>query len=410
MLKRRAGWIIVLCAFFSLLPSQIVHASDSQKSAPLAEWTVLIFLSGNNNLDSFGKFNLKQMEQIGSTPQLNVVVQWASLKNDKTQRLLIHQDITHAEVTSPVVESLSTVDMGDPKSLLDFIRWGVQKYPAKHYAIDVWNHGSGWHASTTPNTNQQKPFYPYDISWDDKTDHSISTPALARVLAEAAQIIGHKVDLYGSDACLMGMAEIADEVADFVDIYAGSEEVEAAAGWPYHKILGALAKHPEMNATALGKVITDEFVKFYTGDGPNQGNATFSAFYLNKMTPLEQAMKSLAQDLVKVPENSRKSILDALGNAQRFTYDDYADLTDVLEQLESLPSPHIRKETLLALRKALSELIIASGSSASLPKAYGASIWLPTRSSTLSLYANRYHELKFDLKTGWSQALAYLLN
>ena len=38
----------------------------------------------------------------------------------------------------------SYVDCGDPKVLTDFLKWGMKKYPAKHYLVDVWNHGGGW--------------------------------------------------------------------------------------------------------------------------------------------------------------------------------------------------------------------------------------------------------------------------
>ena len=178
--------------------------SHAASDAAQKEWTVLVFLNGNNNLDSFGAVNINQMEKVGSTPDINIVVQWASYASDRTKRLYIQKGNGTSAVTSPVVEDFPRVDMGDVKTLNDFIAWGIQKYPAKHYFIDVWDHGGGWHRGT---------LRPYDISLDEFTGHLITTKQLGQAMAQAAGLIGHKVDIYGSDACMMAMAEVATEIS-----------------------------------------------------------------------------------------------------------------------------------------------------------------------------------------------------
>ena len=37
------------------------------------EWTVMVYLAGDNNLDSAGVIDLKEMKKVGSTEQINVV-------------------------------------------------------------------------------------------------------------------------------------------------------------------------------------------------------------------------------------------------------------------------------------------------------------------------------------------------
>ena len=44
---------------------------------------------------------------------------------------------------------MPNVNTGDPKVLTEFIKWGINKYPAQHYLIDIWNHGGGWEKSPT---------------------------------------------------------------------------------------------------------------------------------------------------------------------------------------------------------------------------------------------------------------------
>ncbi len=39
---------------------------------------------------------------------------------------------------------------GDPAILTAFVSWVIENYPAEHYALDLWNHGSGWRATAEP--------------------------------------------------------------------------------------------------------------------------------------------------------------------------------------------------------------------------------------------------------------------
>ena len=41
------------------------------------------------------------------------------------------------------MERLPLKSMGDPEQLSDFIRWTAKNYPAKKYALVLWDHGGG---------------------------------------------------------------------------------------------------------------------------------------------------------------------------------------------------------------------------------------------------------------------------
>ena len=111
-----------------------------------------MYLNGNNSLDSFGPMNLNQMETVGSTAQLNMVVQWASMQNGTTKRLLVNKDNDKNKVTSKIIQDMGPVDMGDYKNLVEFVKWGAANFPAKHYFISVWNHGNGWELRSFDNS------------------------------------------------------------------------------------------------------------------------------------------------------------------------------------------------------------------------------------------------------------------
>jgi len=41
-----------------------------------AEWTWLVYMAGDNNLEGAGRVDLSEMQKVGSTAQVNVLVQF----------------------------------------------------------------------------------------------------------------------------------------------------------------------------------------------------------------------------------------------------------------------------------------------------------------------------------------------
>ena len=73
---------LALCAIFALSVFSSLSAFAAEK-----EWTYLVFMNGNNNLDSYGAMDINELESIGSTDKINVVVQWASLDAGSVKRV-----------------------------------------------------------------------------------------------------------------------------------------------------------------------------------------------------------------------------------------------------------------------------------------------------------------------------------
>lgn len=396
---------------FSLFLSfNTARAESEVPAAGIKEWTFLVFLNGNNNLDRFGKLNINQMEKVGSTEDINVVVQWASLANRKTQRLYVTKDHDTNKVTSPILQDLGKADMGDWKSLVDFVQWGVKYFPAKHYFIDVWDHGSGWHALRAAGRRAEMAFFnPMDISWDDNTGHSISTQQLGTALTESAKIIGHKIDFYASDACLMAMVEVADEVSDSVDIFGGSEEVEPGAGWPYDLFLEKWAVKPTSSPADVGRMLTEEYVKSYMGGSNGTEDATFSIFDLAKLPELNQAIQNFGKSISSLSTDAQKRILKLIPDTQNFTIADYGDLSDFARLITGAKITGLDNQVVDNLNTALNEFVIVNKTTPSFSKAKGVSIWLPGTTNTFNAYNTHYQKLKFSKNTQWNETLKSLL-
>ena len=63
-----------MCKFFFLLCLTGIILGDLPANANVAmkEWTFLTFLNGNNNLDSYGAYNINEMEKIPAFLRRNV--------------------------------------------------------------------------------------------------------------------------------------------------------------------------------------------------------------------------------------------------------------------------------------------------------------------------------------------------
>mgnify|MGYP001567417954 FL=1 len=106
------------------------------------KWTIMTYMAGDNNLDVNGVIDLKEMKKTGSTPDVNVVVQFDRAGEGlQTKRYYLQKGTS---LNTDAVQSIDETNTGSPDSLIDFINWGIINYPADHYLLILWNHGQGW--------------------------------------------------------------------------------------------------------------------------------------------------------------------------------------------------------------------------------------------------------------------------
>jgi len=374
--------------------------SYSASAAEQKEWTLLVYLNGNNNLDSFGAMNINQMEKVGSSDRVNIVVQWASIANDKVERLYITKDNDTNTVSSKVIEDMGHVDMGDYHSVINFVKWGSEHYPAQHYMLDIWDHGSGWHDLMPGEVTK-------GISWDETTGNHITTKQFATALSESAKILGQKIDIYGSDACLMAMAELANEVTDSVKIYAGSEETEPGAGWPYDAFLTRWNALPAGATGAdVGRVLSEEYAKSYQG---GDSKVTFSAFNLEALSAMNAAIKGFADTFRTLSAAELTKVKKVANDSLHFEVGDYIDFVDFITHMKSAKISKFGKSTFTDISTATNDFIVASHA-VGYPAAHGMSIWIPTDADTYSQYASDYSQLGFDHETHWGDVAKAIAN
>jgi hypothetical protein len=232
-------------------------------SKGVAEWTIMVYVNGKNNLEPFAIKDINEMEQVGSTAKVNIVVEMGRMDGyddsngdwKTTRRYLVQKDKDTAKIGSKLIADLGDIDMGDYKNVIDFGNWAKQAYPAKKFMLIIWNHGSGWEKSVEGRITK-------GISYDEVTGNHINTVQLGQVLKG----IGG-VDVYGSDACLMQMAEVDYEIKDYAKVIVGSEETEPGDGYTYNTFLAPVVANPAMSPVELGKAAVNAYADHYQAGG-----------------------------------------------------------------------------------------------------------------------------------------------
>lgn len=373
--------------------------SFGAKAQPLAEkdWTVLVFLNGINNLDSYGAEDINEMEKVGSTDNVNVVVEWGSYSARKVKRLLVTKDENTNVVSSPILQDLGLRDMGSYKELIDFVSWGIKNYPAKHYMLDVWNHGNGWEKRV------RRSLINRDVSYDDISGNRITTEQMGFVMNEIKSKIGRNFDILGFDACLMAMAEVAGEVAESVDYMVASEDLEPGDGWPYDDFLSAIHQGDILaSPRAVAGALVETYAASYEGGSQGTSSITLSNFDLNAFRNSYGTFKNFADALNVVASSNPKLLMNAVRNSKSFYVSEYRDLGSFLDQVQG-QDLGVDRSVVSALASQLKEIVTANRGTGSFESVQGLSITLPTSSYFWPSYGSRYVGFKFDQATGWSK-------
>jgi clostripain len=350
---------------------------DAQEEQ-LADWTFMVYLDSDNNLESAGIDDVNEMELIGSTERVNIVVEmdriggYDTTNGDWTgaRRFRIEEDNDPFLMNSPTLEDLGEVNMGDPEELIRFVDWAIGNYPAKKYALVLWDHGGAFRGICYDDTVPGLPEGEHD---------AINMTELNYAAEKIYQIAGNrKIDLVGFDACLMAQVAVQYEIKDFAKVGVASGYNEPGDGWPYDPILGPLVNDPGMDERELSEIIVHEYIKSYedgTEDPEDYPMVTQAAFDLEKMDDLVLLLDQFSEELAsKGPIGGMEyytQIYLARKNANSydmanvFTYDltgyplyDVVDFTRLLREYISSAFP--KNTRILDMCKQVEEAILGN--------------------------------------------------
>ncbi len=329
-----------------------------------ADWTFMLYLDGDNDIESSALIDFLEMSKVGSNSDLNIVVQFDRIAgyssaygdwSDTRRGLVNYGDIPDTSWGT----SIGEINMGDPQSLINFVQWATTTYPATNYALVLWNHGDGWRRAL--DTDKELLFKQIcsDFTDNDFLDTKELQSALGYIRSNFVTI-----DIVGLDACLMGMIEVAYEIRDDAAIFVASEEAIPLDGWPYDSFLQDLKTTTTMSPHTLADIMVNRYYESY---GSTQA---MSAVDLSLMTDLGSAVDFFAQ-------------------AMREDYD--TDVAAVQTAAQSVID-------------FLDVIILSEKHGAILPGAHGLAIYFPMTSAQFSLDYNST-VLSFAADTRWEEFL-----
>lgn len=366
------------------------------QTAARAKWTFMVYLNAANDLQTFGPLNVNQMEKVGSTSDVNIVVQWKQANCStcgspqwvSTRRYYVRRDTDTSRVTSPVIEDLGpNVDMGDWRQLYSFVSWAQKRYPADRYALVIWNHGAGWR-----NTRAGMVPALRSVSIDDSTQNEIQTWQLPQALS-----VTPKLDLLIFDASLMQMVEVAYEVRNAASIMVGSEESPPGEGYVYDTFLSDLAQEPGMTPAMLAESIVVRTIESYG----SSSNITQSALDLSRIEDVAQRMDAFARLAIFYSSTYGSALSAIRRDAESYLYRDNKDLWHYADVVRTSTLPADLQAAASNLQQAVADAVMVERHGSLHPNSHGIAVYVPDPSSYLLTYAN----LALSRVTQWDEWL-----
>lgn len=361
---------------FSVQAPELEAVAEEPLNQKTAKWTFFVYLDADNDLEGAGILDINEMEIAGSTDDVNIVVQMdRHPSNDyyggydgsngdwsTTKIFYVLKDSNMEQIKSKEIKDLGEVNMGDGETLKEFLLWGIENYPAEHYAVVLWNHGSGFGVA-------------FDYS---SNDDSIGLSELEYAMEAAKEKAGKKIDIVGFDACLMGMLEVDYALKDSTLIRVGSEETEPYDGWDYSTVLTDLINDPSMDADQFSKVIVDRYYESYQ-DTYDAESITQSAVDLTKLNEALVKLNLFSEELqLELQAGGSNTVLYARNGVEEYASEDTIDLIDFATIIKRITTNPNLKASASELINSLNSAVLHEKAGSYKKYSHGIALYFPS--------------------------------
>ena len=301
--------VLGISAFFLLTRSStpqgsVSSAADvSEEKPPLSKATLLIYMCGSSLETTGGSATANIRELLGARIDdgVNIVIQtggarkWRAfdIPSDKLTRYSVQDGELNKVGETPLA------NMGEAKTLADFVRWGTQAYPSEETSLILWNHGGGFVKGAC----------------FDELFSSDSLTVTEIVSALSACNLSQKFAFICFDACKMACFDTAASISPFADFMIASQDLEHSGGLDYRVIAENLGERD----------FYEKVLRSYAKKHGNKGYYTLSCTDLSQIEKLREALHktvaamSEAGGEAKIPEALQSA--DIVENASNGFYD-----------------------------------------------------------------------------------------
>jgi hypothetical protein len=419
----------------------------SSDPKPPFEWTIMVYLSGDNNLSEQMVRALQEIQALEGDalpPATAVTIQydpWApgfrtsryAIPRQAPAEKLDHDQLVGLlPIQSFLVETLDQEDASDPRTLAGFIGWSAQLCPSRYRMLILSGHGNGVAGDFLSDDNA-RPDRP----------GSFTIPGLKRALGLAAKGDAEKkiaalpvqlgrdeplLHVLGMDSCLMGMAEVCQEVAGQAQYVVGSEGFVPNAGWPYAHLLRCLLRRVEKQGRGLepcevAQAVVEDVIGHYQDYLAAGLSLDITACHTPAVAGVAEALRGLKERLAggeKLPVLLRDPVIVAHWRAQSYKFEQHTDLWDFSNELRQAVGSvrGLADEEVAAIvatcervKTAINAAVVASDyCGAEFQHSHGLSVYFPWTASPYETSLLRdYEKLGFAQASGWAAFLAAYL-
>ena len=301
-------------------------SKDDGKTAmqPLAtaNRTVIVYMAAENNLSTFATLNLTDMaEGSRDMPDSCHLVAFIDMA-DRTQLPYV------AEISRGIIRKDSLYQTSsdgltsDAEYMYRTLKWIVERYPSKEYALVLWGHADGWIIASDSVANTLSKSAPLRKAYGiDTGNNSMGTwgkwmniPSMAKALARLP-----KMKFIFSDCCCFQCVESAYELKDVCEYLIGSPAEIPAAGAPYAQITPLFFSQKEN--------FYESIADCYNSVSYNGYHTPISALRTSEMEALAQATRKVLPQLLSGGEDPiTKNVIYYFGFPQNPIMYDMNDL------------------------------------------------------------------------------------
>lgn len=365
-----------------------IHTYTSQ--ADTGYCTILIYMDGSNLENDYGLAanDLAEIETAiahadAGGEQIHVVVeaggakqwQYEAMKECEYGRLCI----TGKGVSE--VEDMDMRDMGRSDTLADFLNYGTQSYPAKHYGLICWNHGSG-----------QIQGFGCDNNFNNS---SLSLNELKKSFEMSD--MQEPLDFIAMDACLMANIEMVDILQGKADYFIASEDKVPPDGYAYNWMEVFNRQNIEYN---FGKTVGEAMLSTYEDYYKEKSySVTLSLIDVNAYSNFYKLFDDAIRSLISLESKSglegifqrlgqMRNDMQGFGKQTECSIAEQVDLMDFMQVMTEQASPE--------LEHAISSLITSHVAKGYSREPCGLSIYLPgTDNQTIRDDVHTYDTIGF---------------
>ena len=346
--------------------------------APTAQWTFMIYVCADNDLENSWAPNLAKLESVGSTADVHFVALVDLLSTQTVELIHIEQG------AYTVVETWAEQNMGDPAVAINFVNKVKSLYTANKYVLDFWDHGNGWDY----------------FCWDQSADDWLDVPKLGQIM----NTVGF-LDIVGFDACDMAQAEVYYEFIGHASYVVGSEESIPLLGWPYDTVAQDLVNNPQQTALTYATELAVNYGEFYSSL-KGYGAETFSAVDVTQIPALTTAFTDWTSQMqINLNQYKSKYSTALKGTKKMWATNYYLDMYDYMVELleESIPATLVTATQ--NVQAAISNAVVANWYGKKQADIYGITFFWAKATAWKGAIRNYYLQVPWGQTAGWANFL-----